>query len=158
MRSRPGCMGERGTHGPTSRTGSRTAHPHDLAGHADSAIALYQRYLGRASQLDVRLLWLDPAHLAETFEALGRNYENRAQPDSAANYYQALLDLWKNADPMLEPKKQSLAGDAGAHDGGEGLPGAAPKRDRRELTQVTPPSIVRPSVVRCTSPRSAPPL
>lgn len=84
------------------------AHPHDLAGHADSAIALYERYLGRVSRLDVRLTWLDPAHLAEIYESLGRNYENRAQPDSAARYYQALLDLWKNADPMLEPKKKSL--------------------------------------------------
>jgi tetratricopeptide (TPR) repeat protein len=84
------------------------AHPHDLAGHPDSAITLYERYLGRVSLLDLRLTWLDPAHLAETYESLGRNYENRAQPDSAAKYYQALLDLWKNADPVLEPKKKSL--------------------------------------------------
>ena len=84
------------------------AHPHDLAGHADSAIALYQGFLGRMSDLETHLMWLDPAHVAETYEALGRNYENRAQPDSAAKYYQALLDLWKNADPVLEPKKKSL--------------------------------------------------
>jgi tetratricopeptide (TPR) repeat protein len=84
------------------------AHPHDLLGHADSAIALYERYLGRVADLGFRLWWLDAAHLAETYEALGRNYENRAQPDSAAKYYQALLDLWKNADPVLDPKKKSL--------------------------------------------------
>jgi tetratricopeptide (TPR) repeat protein len=84
------------------------AHPHDLAGHADSAIALYAGFLGRMSDLEFHLTWLDPAHIAETYEALGRNYENRAQPDSAAKYYQALLDLWKNADAVLEPKKKSL--------------------------------------------------
>lgn len=84
------------------------AHPHDLLGHTDSTIVLYERYLGRVTQLGGRLMWLDPAHLAETYEALGRNYENRAQPDSAAKYYQALLDLWKNADPELQPKKKSL--------------------------------------------------
>jgi len=84
------------------------AHPHDLLGHADSAIALYQGYLGRVAQLQVRLMWLDPAHLVETYEALGRNYENVGQPDSSAKYNRALLDLWKNADPELEPKKKSL--------------------------------------------------
>ena len=83
-------------------------HPHDLLGHADSAIALYQRYLGRVAQLQLRLMWLDPAHLVETYEALGRNYENVGKPDSSAKYYQALLDLWKNADPELEPRKKSL--------------------------------------------------
>jgi eukaryotic-like serine/threonine-protein kinase len=83
-------------------------HPHDLLGHADSAIALYKRYLDRVAQLQGRLMWLDPAHLSETYEALGRNYENVGQPDSSAKYYQALLDLWKNADPELEPKKKSL--------------------------------------------------
>ena len=84
------------------------AHPHDLLAHADSAIALYERYLGRVAKFQFRLEWLDPAHLAETYEALGRNYENVGQPDSSTKYYQALLDLWKNADPTLEPKKKSL--------------------------------------------------
>ena len=84
------------------------AHPHDLLGHADSAIALYQAYLGRVAQLDFRLFWLDPAHLAEAYEALGRNYELRGQADSSAKYYQALLDLWKNAEPALEPKRNAL--------------------------------------------------
>jgi serine/threonine-protein kinase len=84
------------------------AHPHDLLGHADSAIALYEGYLGRVAQLQFRLMWLDPAHLVETYEALARNYENVGQPDSSAKYYQALLDLWKNADPELEPRKKGL--------------------------------------------------
>jgi eukaryotic-like serine/threonine-protein kinase len=84
------------------------AHPHDLLGHADSAIALYQAYLGRVTQIDFRLYWLDPAHLAETYEALGRNYELRGQADSSARYYQALLDLWKNAEPALAPKRNAV--------------------------------------------------
>ena len=84
------------------------AHPHDLLGHADSAIALYQAYLGRVAQLDFRLFWLDVAHLAETYEALGRNYELRGQTDSSARYYQALLDLWKNAEPALAPKRNAV--------------------------------------------------
>jgi tetratricopeptide (TPR) repeat protein len=84
------------------------AHPHDLLGHADSAIALYERYLGRVANLGFRLQWLDAAHLAEIYEALGRNYENRTQPDSAAKYYQALLDLWKDADPFFEARKKTV--------------------------------------------------
>ena len=84
------------------------AHPHDLAGNADSAIVLYQSYVSRVTDLGFRLFWLDPAHLAETYEALGRNFENRRQADSAAKYYQSLLDLWKNAEPALDPKKNSV--------------------------------------------------
>jgi serine/threonine-protein kinase len=84
------------------------AHPHDLLGHVDSAITLYQSYLRRVTSLDSRLYWLDAAHLAETYEALGRNFENRGQPDSAAKYYQSLLDLWKNAEPSLAPKRTAV--------------------------------------------------
>jgi tetratricopeptide (TPR) repeat protein len=84
------------------------AHPHGLLGHTDSAIALYQRYLSRVTGLDFRLRWLEPAHLSEAYEALGRNFENRGQADSAAKYYQALLDLWKNAEPVLAPKKTAV--------------------------------------------------
>jgi tetratricopeptide (TPR) repeat protein len=83
-------------------------HPHDLLGHSDSAIALYQSYLGRVTQLDFRLFWLDVAHLAEAYEALGRNFELLSQADSAAKYYQALLDLWQNAEPALEPKRAGV--------------------------------------------------
>jgi tetratricopeptide (TPR) repeat protein len=84
------------------------AHPHDLLGNADSAIALYQAFLRRVTDLDFRLFWLEPAHLSETYEALGRNFEGRGQADSAAKYYQALLDLWKNAEPALEPKRKAV--------------------------------------------------
>jgi serine/threonine-protein kinase len=83
-------------------------HPHDLLGHVDSAIALYQGYLGRVANLEMRLFWLDPAHLSETYEALGRNFELRGQADSSAKYYQTLLDMWKNAEPSLEPKKAAI--------------------------------------------------
>jgi tetratricopeptide (TPR) repeat protein len=105
------------------------AHPHDLMGHADSAIALYQKYLSRVTSLDFRLQWLEPAHLSEAYEALGRNFENRSQPDSAAKYYQALLDLWKNAEPVLAPKKagvrEALARVSGERGGPVPLKGAA---------------------------------
>ena len=55
-----------------------------------------------------RLYWLDPAHLAEIYEALGRNYEFRGQADSSAKYYQALLTLWENAEPALAPKRNAV--------------------------------------------------
>jgi len=79
-----------------------------LLGNVDSTIALYQAYLGRVSRLEERLYWLDPAHLSETYEALGRNFELRGQADSSAKYYQALLDMWKNAEPSLDPKKAAI--------------------------------------------------
>jgi tetratricopeptide (TPR) repeat protein len=109
------------------------AHPHDLLGHADSAIALYQAYLGRVTDLDFRLLWLEPAHLSEAYEALGRNFENGGQADSAAKYYQTLLDLWKNAEPVLDSRKagvrEALIRVSG--EGGTQVPlggGAAPRK------------------------------
>ncbi|MEZ0332366.1 MAG: protein kinase [Gemmatimonadales bacterium] len=83
-------------------------HPHDLLGNTDSVVALYQGYLSRVANLGGRLRWLDPAHLAETYEALGRSFEARGQADSSAKYYQALLDLWKDAEPSLEPKKNAI--------------------------------------------------
>jgi tetratricopeptide (TPR) repeat protein len=109
------------------------AHPYDLLGHADSAIALYQAYLSRVTQLDFRLFWLDPAHLVETYEALGRNFELRGQADSSAKYYQALLDLWKNAEPALEPKRNVLREALARVSGEKGtqlpLGGGAPPRE-----------------------------
>jgi eukaryotic-like serine/threonine-protein kinase len=83
-------------------------HPHDLLGDVDSTIVLYQGYLQRVTDLGARLYWLDPAHLSETYEALGRNFELRGQADSSAKYYQALLDMWKNAEPSLEPRKVAI--------------------------------------------------
>lgn len=38
----------------------------------------------------------------------GRNFENCGQADSAAKYYQSLLDLWKNAEPSPTPKKNAV--------------------------------------------------
>jgi tetratricopeptide (TPR) repeat protein len=83
-------------------------HPHDLLGDVDSTITLYQGYLARVANLEMRLSWLDPAHLSETYEALGRNFELRGQADSSAKYYQALLDMWKNAEPSLDAKKAAI--------------------------------------------------
>jgi serine/threonine-protein kinase len=109
------------------------AHPHDLLGHADSAIALYQAYLGRVTQLDFRLFWLEAAHEAEAYEALGRNFELLGQADSSAKYYQALLDLWKDAEPAMTPKRSAVR-DALARVSGEKgtqvpLAGSGPKKD-----------------------------
>jgi tetratricopeptide (TPR) repeat protein len=86
----------------------RLAHAYDLAGRTDSAIAAYRRFLetrdgfrlgtprgGPGADGD----FLTPAHkrLAELLEARGDKQE-------ALGYYMKFVDLWKNADPELQPQ------------------------------------------------------
>jgi tetratricopeptide (TPR) repeat protein len=83
-----------------------------LAGMTDSAITYYRAYLDRIGMLD-RLYWLDPAHRAEAYEALGRLYEERGDRPQALDYYGRFVDLWRKADPDLQPRvreaKQRMA-------------------------------------------------
>jgi hypothetical protein len=39
---------------------------------------------------------------------LGELYEAKADTKTAATYYASFLDLWKNADPELQPKVQDV--------------------------------------------------
>ncbi len=84
----------------------------DLAGMPDSAIAAFERYTSTTywDRLDDRA---DPAHLAGAYKRLGELYEAKGEKQKAASYYMKFVDLWKNADPELQPKvtevKQRLA-------------------------------------------------
>jgi len=66
----------------------------------DSAIALYRRYVdipGLDRNTD------DPINLAPAYRRLGDLYAERGDRANAATYYNKLLDLWKSADPELQP-------------------------------------------------------
>src|SRR6266704_2942279 len=80
------------------------------AGEPDSALAVY----GRAVTTPGLLRLFDEAHtLAATYRGLGELYEARGQLDKARDYYGRFVDLWKYADPELQPHvrdvKQRLA-------------------------------------------------
>ena len=74
---------------------------YDQANVADSTIANLERYLG--STADGRIItdtWmLGPAH-----KRLGELYEARGDLKKAAQHYAAFVELWKRADPELQPR------------------------------------------------------
>ncbi|HYC53232.1 MAG TPA: protein kinase, partial [Gemmatimonadaceae bacterium] len=74
---------------------------YDRAGQADSAIAVYERYL--ASPDHWRFI-SDQLLLGLTFRRLGELYEARGEVAKAHQNYAAFVDLWKDADPELQPR------------------------------------------------------
>jgi len=66
----------------------------------DSALAAYQRAAGRGT------VWKpigDSWGLAPSLKRLGELYEARGDRQRAQEYYGRFLDLWKDADPTLQP-------------------------------------------------------
>jgi tetratricopeptide (TPR) repeat protein len=79
------------------------ARAFDAAGQADSAIAMYERYLATPYWLRATPRF-DPARLPFIRERLGQLYESTGNEQKAAENYQAFAELWKNADPELRPR------------------------------------------------------
>jgi tetratricopeptide (TPR) repeat protein len=83
----------------------------DRAGATDSALTVYQEYLG--STFNSRL-FTDQFNLAPVLRRTGELYEARGDRTRAAARYQRFVDLWRNADPVLQPEvaevKRRLAG------------------------------------------------
>jgi tetratricopeptide (TPR) repeat protein len=83
----------------------------DRAGATDSALAVYQEYLG--STFNFRI-WNDAYNLAPVLRRTGELYEARGDRARAAVAYQRYVDLWRHADPELQPDvvevKRRLAG------------------------------------------------
>jgi hypothetical protein len=73
---------------------------YDLAGNADSAIAVFARYADGAERpagQDAR--WLPGIH-----KRLGELYEARGDRAKAASHYARFVELWNTADPDLQPR------------------------------------------------------
>jgi tetratricopeptide (TPR) repeat protein len=75
----------------------------DLGGAPDSAIAVYERYA--TTKWNDRIV-PDAFYLPAVHKRLGELYEAKGQRDRALAHYRAFLTLWKNADPVLQPKVQ----------------------------------------------------
>jgi tetratricopeptide (TPR) repeat protein len=82
------------------------ADAYDLAGEADSAVAVYERYLGKryfgSEELHAAL-----RYLPSIYERLGALYEARGEPARAIHYYGKLVELWQDADPELQPRVEA---------------------------------------------------
>lgn len=73
---------------------------HDGAGRPDSAIAWFRRFLSTPDAYP----HTDAAFRARILFRLGELYEARGDTRQAAEQYEEFLQLWRNADPELQPK------------------------------------------------------
>jgi len=76
---------------------------YDAAGKPDSAAAMFERYLATPYWLKAAPD-MDPVRLPLIRERLGQLYESMGNTNKAAENYRAFIDLWKNADPDLQPR------------------------------------------------------
>ena len=74
----------------------------DMAQMPDSAIAAFTRYVNSSSVL--QRFGQDRFFLAGSYKRLGELWEAKGDRAKAAHYYAKFLDLWKNADPALQPQ------------------------------------------------------
>jgi len=94
---------------------SEAAQAWERAGESDSALVRYERSVtipegrGRGS--------LESWTLGRTYRRLGEMYESRGDRAKALTYYGEFVDLWRDADPVLQPQvkevRQRMAGLAG---------------------------------------------
>ena len=83
------------------------ARAYDLAGKPDSAVAISERYL----RSTWALRWtatVDGLYLAATYKRLGELHEARGDRARAADYYAKFVDVWKDADPDLQPRVRDV--------------------------------------------------
>jgi len=80
---------------------AQTGLAFDRAAMPDSAIAEFEYYLAASS--NTKLL-SDQDYLAAIYKRLGELYEAKGNTAKAITYTQKFVDLWKNADPELQPK------------------------------------------------------
>ena len=73
---------------------------YDRAGMADSTIATFERFIATP---DISRLNEDQYSLAHIRRRLGELYEARGNWPKAAEHYGAFVELWKDADPELQP-------------------------------------------------------
>ncbi len=74
------------------------------AGQADSAIAVYERYANTPAAYRI---FGDRYFLGSTYESLGQLYDEQGDWQKAAEYYAKLVDLWRGADPELQPRVEA---------------------------------------------------
>jgi eukaryotic-like serine/threonine-protein kinase len=64
---------------------------------------MYERYIATPHWLRLAPP-LDPSLLAGMHKRLGELYEGKGDRQKALDHYVKFVELWKNADPELQPK------------------------------------------------------
>jgi tetratricopeptide (TPR) repeat protein len=80
------------------------ADAYDLAGRSDSALVYYQRFLDSRDALPGP----DGLFRAGAYKRAGELYEARGDTAKAEANYTKFIELWKDADPELQPKVQEV--------------------------------------------------
>jgi tetratricopeptide (TPR) repeat protein/tRNA A-37 threonylcarbamoyl transferase component Bud32 len=70
----------------------------------DSALAAYEQYLATPMYFDLQ----QETDIPLSLRRLGELYERKGDKAKALEYYGRLVDLWKNADPELQPRVKDL--------------------------------------------------
>jgi tetratricopeptide (TPR) repeat protein len=73
----------------------------EAAGESDSAIAAYERYLATPA---VDKIDIDQYELQRMYRGLGELYEQKGDRARALDYYGRFVELWRDADPDLQPQ------------------------------------------------------
>jgi len=71
----------------------------------DSALAFYERFVTTPQYFRIRH---DVFFMASSLVRLGELYEARGERARAIEYYSRFVDLWKNADPELQPRVRAV--------------------------------------------------
>jgi tetratricopeptide (TPR) repeat protein len=79
------------------------ARAFDAAGKPDSAAVMFERYLSTPYWLKIDAE-MDPVRLPAIHERLGQLYESMGNTEKAIEHFRAFIELWKNADPELQPR------------------------------------------------------
>ncbi len=74
---------------------------YDRLGKPDSALTLLEQMVTTPSAQ--KAMFVESYALAPSLKRLGELYESRGDKKKAAEYYTRFVDLWKNADPELQP-------------------------------------------------------
>jgi tetratricopeptide (TPR) repeat protein len=77
------------------------ARAYDHASAADSSIKYFEKFFGSTASTRINV---DVQVRAPAARRLGELYEGRGDRAKAIHYYRMFTDLWKNADPELQPQ------------------------------------------------------
>lgn len=80
------------------------ARAYDRAGMADSAVARYEMSLGFGDILEIQR---QAREYPVTLTRLAERYDERGDLERAAGYYARFVELWEDADPVLQPRVEA---------------------------------------------------